>query len=113
MGRLRTLPIDPSDIGRTYQEVIRINSQSGKGGVAYVLARDYGLELPRWLQIDFSSSVQKLAEESESEVAADAIFALFEQTYLQPGSGWSLGDYQLAREDGVDALVANLQTPRW
>ncbi|MDB4490997.1 2-isopropylmalate synthase [Luminiphilus sp.] len=105
------LPIDPSDIGRTYQEVIRINSQSGKGGVAYVLARDYGLELPRWLQIDFSASVQKLAEESESEVAADAIFALFEQTYLQPGSGWSLGDYQLAREDGVDALVANLQTP--
>lgn len=105
------LPIDPSDIGRTYQEVIRINSQSGKGGVAYVLARDYGLELPRWLQIDFSAAVQKLAEESEAEVASDAIFALFQETYLRPGSDWSLGDYQLAREDGVDALSASLHTP--
>lgn len=105
------LPIDPSDIGRTYQEVIRINSQSGKGGVAYVLARDYGLELPRWLQIDFSAAVQKLAEESEAEVASDAIFDLFERTYFLPGNGWSLGDYQLAREDGVDALSATLKTP--
>ena len=57
------LPIDPADIGRTYQEVIRINSQSGKGGVAHVLRRDYGLELPRWLQVDFSTAVQGLAED--------------------------------------------------
>jgi len=105
------LPIDPADIGRTYQEVIRINSQSGKGGVAYVLAQDHGLELPRWLQIDFSTAVQKLAEESESEVSSSAIFALFEQTYLQPSSGWCLGNYQLSREEGVDALTANLLTP--
>jgi len=55
------LPIDPHDIGRTYQEVIRINSQSGKGGVAYVLYRDHGYDLPRWLQIDFSGAVQHLA----------------------------------------------------
>ena len=52
------LPIDPADIGRSYQEVIRINSQSGKGGIAYVLERDFGYELPRWLQIDFSTAVQ-------------------------------------------------------
>lgn len=103
------LPIDPSDIGRTYQEVIRINSQSGKGGVAYVLNRDYGLELPRWLQIDFSSAVQKLAEESEAEVGSTAIFALFEATYLHSAQGWSLGNYQLAREGEEDALTVTLR----
>ena len=76
------LPIDPADIGRSYQEVIRINSQSGKGGVAYVLNRDYGLDLPRWLQVDFSASVQALAERSETEVQSDDIHQLFLETYL-------------------------------
>lgn len=105
------LPIDPADIGRTYQEVIRINSQSGKGGVSYVLQRDYGFELPRWLQIDFSSAVQKLAEESEAEVSSDSIFDLFRRTYLEPARGWELGNYQLSRDEGVDALTATLKTP--
>ncbi len=105
------LPIDPRDIGRTYQEVIRINSQSGKGGVAYVLSRDYGYDLPRWLQIDFSSAVQKLAEESEAEVASDAIHELFCKTYFAPAEGWELGRYQLSRDDQVDALSATLKTP--
>lgn len=104
------LPIDPADIGRNYQEVIRINSQSGKGGVAYVLQRDYGLELPRWLQIDFSSVVQKMAEDSESEVSSEAIFELFRRTYLEPASGWELGNYQLSRDGGIDALTADLET---
>ncbi len=54
------LPIDPSDLGRSYQEVIRINSQSGKGGVAYVLEQERGLNIPRWLQIDFSGVVQEV-----------------------------------------------------
>jgi 2-isopropylmalate synthase len=102
------LPIDPADIGRTYQEVIRINSQSGKGGVAYVLKRDYGFELPRWLQIDFSAAVQKLAERSESEVASEAIYQLFEETYLRSASGWSLGNYQLSRQGNSDALTVTL-----
>jgi len=105
------LPIDPADIGRTYQEVIRINSQSGKGGVSYVLQRDFGFELPRWLQIDFSSAVQRLAEESEAEVSSDSIFELFRQTYLEPARGWELGNYQLSRDAGVDALTAALKTP--
>lgn len=103
------LPIDPSDIGRTYQEVIRINSQSGKGGVAYVLNRDYGLELPRWLQIDFSGAVQKLAEESEAEVGSETIFSLFESTYLHSKQGWSLGNYQLSRSGEEDALTVTLR----
>jgi len=102
------LPIDPEDIGRSYQEVIRINSQSGKGGIAYVLQRDYGLELPRWLQIDFSRTVQAYAEERESEVGSEEIFALFEQTYLNTQGRWQLGNYQVAREDGVDKLEAEL-----
>lgn len=102
------LPIDPADIGRSYQEVIRINSQSGKGGVAYVLERDYGLVLPRWLQIDFSRSVQAYAEESESEVESGAIFELFQQTYLHDQGHWRLGDYQVSRVDQVDKLQASL-----
>mgnify|MGYP000447367131 CR=1 FL=1 len=99
------LPIDPADIGRSYQEVIRINSQSGKGGVAYVLERDHGYELPRWLQIDFSATVQAYAEEQESEVQSDAIHELFQRTYLAPEGRWTLGDYQLSRADQVDQLT--------
>lgn len=105
------LPIDPADIGRTYQEVIRINSQSGKGGVAHVLRRDHGLELPRWLQVDFSSAVQGLAEDSESEVSSDDIYALFGQTYLSTSERWQLGDYQLSRQGGSDGLEVTLQGP--
>ena len=87
------LPIDPADIGRSYQEVIRINSQSGKGGIAYVLERDYGFELPRWLQVDFSSAVQAYAEEKETEVGSEDIFSLFQQTYLNGAGRWQLGNY--------------------
>ena len=105
------LPIDPADIGRTYQEVIRINSQSGKGGVAHVLRRDHGLELPRWLQVDFSSAVQGLAEDSESEVSSDDIYALFVDTYLSTSKRWQLGDYQLSRQGGSDGLEVILHGP--
>ena len=102
------LPIDPADIGRSYQEVIRINSQSGKGGIAYVLARDYGLELPRWLQIDFSGAVQAYAEEQETEVGSAQVFQLFEQTYLAADGRWRLGNFKVSREDHVDRLHAQL-----
>ena len=105
------LPIDPADIGRTYQEVIRINSQSGKGGVAHVLRRDYGLELPRWLQVDFSTAVQDLAEDSEAEVSSDEIYALFQQTYLMTADRWQLGNYQLLRQGGSDGLEVTLAGP--
>ena len=105
------LPIDPADIGRTYQEVIRINSQSGKGGVAHVLRRDYGLELPRWLQVDFSTAVQDLAEDSEAEVSSDEIYALFQETYLMTADRWQLGSYQLLRQNGSDGLEVTLTGP--
>jgi 2-isopropylmalate synthase len=102
------LPIDPADIGRSYQEVIRINSQSGKGGIAYVLERDFGLDLPRWLQIDFSSAVQAFAEENKAEVNSDQIFSLFEQTYMASAGAWQLGNYRVSREGQGDELQAEL-----
>lgn len=105
------LPIDPRDIGRTYQEVIRINSQSGKGGVAYVLHRDYGYDLPRWLQIDFSTAVQRLAEESEAEVASEQIHRLFCDTYLQPEGTWTLDRYEVVKEGVEHELTAVIGVP--
>ena len=103
------LPIDPRDIGRSYQEVIRINSQSGKGGIAYVLEQEYGYQLPRWLQIDFSPVVQRYAESSEKEVDAATIQRLFTETYFAEKTRMSLGDYTVARRDGADYLQAVLQ----
>jgi 2-isopropylmalate synthase len=79
------LPIDPADLGRSYEAVIRVNSQSGKGGVAWVLEQDKGLKLPKRLQADFSRHVQALADTSSRELNAQDIWAVFEQTYLAPG----------------------------
>ena len=102
------LPIDPRDIGRDYQEVIRINSQSGKGGVAYVLEQDYGLILPRWLQVDFSPYVQKHAEDSASEVSGDVIHDIFQTTYINVDNPIMVERYQATRADGSDRLSATL-----
>ena len=104
------LPIDPADIGRSYQEVIRINSQSGKGGIAYVLEQEYGYQLPRWLQIDFSPVVQRFAEESEKEVNSTTIKELFVSTYFPETRSYELGDYKVNRTDGADSLAVDLKT---
>ena len=103
------LPIDPADLGRSYQEVIRINSQSGKGGVAYVLEQAQGYELPRWLQIDFSTEVQKYAEDTASEVEPAKIVELFESHYVRNAEPYELQGYQATREQGEDRLVATLR----
>jgi 2-isopropylmalate synthase len=79
------LALDPKDIGRTYDAVVRVNSQSGKGGVAYVLLADHGLDLPRALQVDFSRVIQARAEASGGEIAPDEIRAAFEAQYVAPG----------------------------
>ncbi|RBW49822.1 2-isopropylmalate synthase [Marinobacter sp. F3R11] len=101
------LPIDPSDLGRRYEEVVRINSQSGKGGVAYVLERDYNISLPRWLQIEFSKLVQKAAETNGGEIDSMSIHGLFEQRYLKVHEDWTLRAYDLHRDDqGVFAEVS-------
>ncbi len=76
------LPIDPLDIGRTYEAVIRVNSQSGKGGVAYLMKNEHHLDLPRRLQIEFSKVVQAKTDEEGGEIGADALWQIFEDEYL-------------------------------
>jgi 2-isopropylmalate synthase len=76
------LPIDPQDVGRSYEEVVRINSQSGKGGVSYILQSEYGLDLPRKLQIDFTQVIQKIADDTGKEITPKAIWSAFDQTYV-------------------------------
>jgi 2-isopropylmalate synthase len=78
------LPIDPVDLGRSYGSVIRVNSQSGKGGVAYLLETAHGIVMPRRLQIEFSAEVQAHTDRHGGEMSADDIWALFSQTYLEP-----------------------------
>ena len=102
------LPIDPRDLGRNYQEVIRINSQSGKGGVAYVLEQEHGIKMPRWLQVDFSPVVQKEAEKTEAEVSPGQIHDLFNNTYINPSHHMRLKSYQVNRQQGVDSMDAVL-----
>jgi 2-isopropylmalate synthase len=75
------LPIDPKDVGRSYEAVIRVNSQSGKGGIAYLLETEYGLELPRRLQIEFSQVVQQVMDASGTEQTASDIWAIFQREY--------------------------------
>ena len=79
------LPIDPADLGRSYEAVIRVNSQSGKGGVAWVLEQDRGLKLPKSLQTDFSRHVQALADSTSRELNAEDIWRVFDETYLATG----------------------------
>jgi len=102
------LPIDPADVGRSYEAVIRVNSQSGKGGVAYLLERDYGLSLPRGLQVELSAIVQRLTEESGSELSPAAIFRAFEAEYLD-GAPDELLEHRLTADEaagcGIDATV--------
>ena len=77
------LPIDPADVGRSYESVVRVNSQSGKGGIAFLLEQDYGLSLPRKLQIELSQRVQKAVDVSGKEISADSIWDIFCQEYRQ------------------------------
>ena len=102
------LPVDPRDLGRNYQEVIRINSQSGKGGVAYILEQEHGIKMPRWLQVDFSPVVQKEAENTEAEVTPEQIYGLFNRTYLESNQTRKLKNYQVKRENGTDVMQAVL-----
>ena len=105
------LPIDPADVGRAYEPVIRVNSQSGKSGVAFVMEEDYGFALPRGLQIEFASRVQEIAETTEEEVPAERIYAVFEQEYLEVGGRFALESHRsVPSADGSSqiALVATL-----
>src|SRR5215469_9636475 len=101
------LPIDPKDLGRTYEAVIRVNSQSGKGGVAYLLKEDHGLDLPRPLQIEFSRIVQEVTDRTGKEMTSANIWALFQQTYLGAnGKGVALVDYSMLPERGGERRLS-------
>ena len=101
------LPIDPRDVGRTYQDVIRVNSQSGKGGVAYVMDSKYGFQLPRWLQIEFSRVVQKAAEDTGQEIAPDQIWELFQTHYLNLPSPLLLKTFSIekAKHETISGVI--------
>ncbi|THU01071.1 2-isopropylmalate synthase [Lampropedia puyangensis] len=83
LWRVPYLPIDPQDLGRTYDSIVRVNSQSGKGGIAFLLQRDHSIVMPRRMQIEFSAIVQAQADTSETELSSQQIWGLFESTYLQ------------------------------
>ncbi|QAU32972.1 2-isopropylmalate synthase [Janthinobacterium sp. 17J80-10] len=100
------LPIDPKDLGRDYQAVIRVNSQSGKGGVAFVLERDFGLVLPRWMQVDLAQVVQKASEAVSGEIDGATIHALFRKNFVVESGALVLQGYQIRHEGGHDAIEA-------
>jgi 2-isopropylmalate synthase len=103
------LPIDPADLGRSYEAVIRVNSQSGKGGVAWVIEQDKGLKLPKRLQADFSRHVQRLADETSRELNAADIWGQFEATYLaRDADRFRLVDYQESGSVGDRLFVGHV-----
>ena len=98
------LPIDPADLGRTYEAVVRINSQSGKGGIAYILENDHGVSLPRRLQIALSAEVQKVADETGREIISSEIWDIFESSFVK-SNGLELISFEVSsKEDGQDSI---------
>jgi 2-isopropylmalate synthase len=107
------LPIDPSDVGRSYDSIIRVNSQSGKGGVSYLLERDYQLVMPRRLQIEFSQVVQTAADITGKELTSKELWDLFASEYLAPRRPFAYRSHQLAAStDGADSERLTLQIER-
>ena len=99
------LPIDPSDLGRTYEAVVRINSQSGKGGIAYILEKDHGVSLPRRLQISLSSKIQKVADESGKELLSHEIWDIFDKNFIQGPNKAELISFELNTSDGENDSI--------
>jgi 2-isopropylmalate synthase len=106
------LPIDPADLGRAYETVIRVNSQSGKGGIAFLLERDFGLSLPRLLQIEFSQVIQAITDASGKELSSIAIKAAFDREYLESALPLSYIEHRITHEAGhgeVENVSARLK----
>jgi 2-isopropylmalate synthase len=100
------LPIDPADVGRSYESVIRVNSQSGKGGMAFLLERDYGLVLPRRLQIEFSQLVQFVMDAKGVELSSQDLWELFEQEYVQATAPLAYCSHHLEETDRQGQMIA-------
>jgi 2-isopropylmalate synthase len=101
------LPIDPADLGRSYEAIIRVNSQSGKGGVAYLMETEHSLELPRGLQVEFAQKVQSITDARGDELTADELLEAFHEHYLAHTSPYELGSYTHSSSD-TDQIVAEL-----
>jgi len=98
------LPIDPKDVGRSYEAVIRINSQSGKGGVAYLLEKDHGLSMPRRLQIEFSQVIQRITDKTGKEISASDIWDTFQETYFNENGTFKFLEHHInsrANKEGI------------
>ena len=102
------LPIDPKHVGRNYEAVIRVNSQSGKGGVAYVMKAEHGFDLPRRLQIEFSRSIQTITEDTGTEISPSEMWARFSEEYLEPHAT-ELLSHQIATSGDVTSVTAALR----
>ncbi len=102
------LPIDPMDLGRSYEAVIRINSQSGKGGIAYILEKEHGIELPRRLQIEFSKVVQAIADGEGVELAADRLWGAFETEYLEGNGRYGFVSHSASADQTEQDVVAKI-----
>jgi 2-isopropylmalate synthase len=103
------LPIDPAHVGRSYEAVIRVNSQSGKGGVAYIMETEHGFSLPRRLQIEFSKTIQAVAEDTGTEISPVAMWDRFQDLYLPEAPSLELRQHELVtRADDVAAITAQL-----
>ncbi|UAJ81453.1 2-isopropylmalate synthase [Leifsonia sp. ZF2019] len=108
--RVPYLPVDPADLGRGYDAVIRVNSQSGKGGIAYLLESVYGVELPRRLQIDFARHVQRHTDATGDEATAERLWTLFEEAYLPGGdTPVRLVDYTTSEADGATRTTVTVR----
>ncbi|MEO0456476.1 MAG: 2-isopropylmalate synthase [Cyanobacteria bacterium P01_A01_bin.114] len=103
------LPMDPADVGRSYEAVVRVNSQSGKGGIAFLLERHYGVVLPRQMQVEFSGIVQRVMDAGGQELSAEAIWQIFEQTYLHPAGPINYRGHRLMTV-GDDNQVQKIET---
>ena len=98
------LPIDPADLGRSYEAVVRINSQSGKGGVAFLLEKDHGVSLPRRLQISMSQKIQRLADQTGKEISTLEIWEIFEKNFLIPKNGYKYIKHSSSSKDDTNNL---------
>jgi len=105
------LPIDPKDIGRDYQSVIRVNSQSGKGGVAYIMESEYGINLPRWMQIELSQAVQQYSEDNSCEVDGAMIWDIFQNRFIQShrqDEQYQVLSYQMSKRANRESIQASI-----
>jgi 2-isopropylmalate synthase len=103
------LPLDPKHLGRTYEAVVRVNSQSGKGGVAYIMKAEHGFDLPRRLQVEFSKTIQAITEDTGTEISPTSLWATFSEQYLPESPATSLTSHELrSNSEGTTTITAQL-----